>query len=153
MTENKAIQKVIKDTLNVSKMSDLISREAVIDVLKQTGIIQDNDLGHCVIDEINRIPIAYDVDKIVEELICDRCEGCSFIDVCAGSKFCTECHKKIIEIVKQGCVSNNVCEWKIVDKPNKLPIYNTGCGKIRLQYSTGIDLYCNGCRKKIKVVK
>ena len=88
-------------------MSDLISREAVIDVLKQTGIIQDNALGHCVIDEINRMPIAYDVDKIVEELICDRCESCSFIDACAGSKFCTECHKKIIEIVKQGCVSND----------------------------------------------
>lgn len=49
-------------------MSDLISREAVIDVLKQTGIIQDNDLGHCVIDEINRIPIAYDVDKVVKQL-------------------------------------------------------------------------------------
>ena len=49
-------------------MSDLISREVVIDVLKQTGIIQDNDLGHLVIDEINRIPTAYDVEKVVEEL-------------------------------------------------------------------------------------
>ena len=49
-------------------MSDLISREAVIDVLKQTGIIQDNDRGHLVVDEINRIPTAYDVEKVVEEI-------------------------------------------------------------------------------------
>ena len=37
-------------------MSDYISRNNVIDVLKETGIIQDNDLGHLVVDEINRIP-------------------------------------------------------------------------------------------------
>lgn len=49
-------------------MSDLISREMVIDILKQTGIIQDNDIGHCVIEEINRIPMAYDIDKVVDEL-------------------------------------------------------------------------------------
>lgn len=49
-------------------MSDLISRSAVIEVLKQTGIIQDNDLGHLVIDEINRIPTAYDIEKVVAEL-------------------------------------------------------------------------------------
>lgn len=48
-------------------MSDLISRQTVLDVLKQTGIIQDNDLGHLVVDEINRIPIAYDIEKVVAE--------------------------------------------------------------------------------------
>lgn len=49
-------------------MSDLISRSAVIDVLKETGIIQDNDLGHLVVGEIERIPTAYDVDKVVKQL-------------------------------------------------------------------------------------
>lgn len=49
-------------------MSDLISREVVIDVLKQTGIIQDNDLGHLVVDEINRIPTSFDIKKVVAEL-------------------------------------------------------------------------------------
>ena len=49
-------------------MGDLISRSAVIDVLKQTGIIQDNDLGHLVVDEINRMPTAYDIEKVVAEL-------------------------------------------------------------------------------------
>ncbi len=46
---------------------ELISRNAVIDVLKETGIIQDNDLGHLVIEEINRIPAAYDVQKVIEQ--------------------------------------------------------------------------------------
>lgn len=46
----------------------LIDADEVINILKETGIIQDNDLGQCVIDEINRIPTAYDVDKVVKEL-------------------------------------------------------------------------------------
>ena len=49
-------------------MGDLISREDVIQTLKETGIIQDNDRGHLVVDEINRIPTAYDVDKVVTEI-------------------------------------------------------------------------------------
>lgn len=49
-------------------MSDLISRSKVIDVLKETGIIQDNDLGHLVVDEICRISTAYDIDNVVAEL-------------------------------------------------------------------------------------
>ena len=50
-------------------------------------------------------------------------------------------------------VSDDVCVWRIVDRPNNLPIYNTSCGKIRLQCATGVDIYCNGCGKKIKVVE
>ena len=46
----------------------LIDADEVINILKETGIIQDNDLCQCVIDEINRIPTAYDVDKVVEQL-------------------------------------------------------------------------------------
>lgn len=46
----------------------LIDADEVINILKETGIIQDNELGHCVIDEINRIPTAYDVDKVTHEI-------------------------------------------------------------------------------------
>lgn len=46
----------------------LIDADEVINILKETGIIQDNDLGQCVIAEINRIPTAYDVDKVLEQL-------------------------------------------------------------------------------------
>ena len=59
----------------VADVSDYITREQVIDVLKETGIIQDNDLGHLVVDEISRIPtvdekeiIRNTVERIVERL-------------------------------------------------------------------------------------
>lgn len=42
---------------------DLIERSTVIDVLKETGIIQDNDLGHLIVEEIERIPIACDMER------------------------------------------------------------------------------------------
>lgn len=47
---------------------------------------------------------------------------------------------------------NNYCEWQIVDTPYGMPIYNTSCGKIRLNCVKGYDIYCNACGKKIKVV-
>ncbi len=49
-------------------MNDLISRKVVIDILKQSGIIVDNVRGNLTIEEINRIPTAYDVDGVVEQL-------------------------------------------------------------------------------------
>ena len=67
------------------------------------------------------------------------------------SDFCDEIYSAI-EIVKQDDISDDMCEWRIVDRPHNLPIYNTSCGKIRMQYTTGVDIYCNGCGKKIKIV-
>ena len=87
-------------------------------------------------------PTAYSVDKVVEEI---EAYGKN-TDVCISKK-------NAIEIVKHVGVADDVCEWRIVDRPNNLPIYNTSCGKIRLQYVTGVDIYCNGCGKKIKVVE
>lgn len=49
-------------------MSDLISRQAVIEVLKQTGSIADDERGNLVVAEIERIPAAYDVDKVIEQI-------------------------------------------------------------------------------------
>ena len=105
-----------------------------------------------VIDTIKNMPTAYSVDKIVEELECDRCESCSLLEVCAGSKYCLKCHEKIIEIVKQGGVSDDVCEWKSVKlnyewKPSCEPnsTYNV-CGVAWFKR-------CPYCGKKIKVVE
>ena len=85
-------------------------------------------------------PTAYSVDKVVEEI---EAYGKN-TDVCISKK-------NAIEIVKHVGVADDVCEWRIVDRPHNLPIYNTSCGKIRLQYTTGVDIYCNGCGNKIKV--
>ena len=141
-------------------MSDLISRSELIkhfEAIQQ----QENVVGLefiAMIDEIKEQPTAYDVDKVVEELneldvtAIKRYEGGTF-----GNYKGTDYYIKksdAIEIVKQGGVSDAsdyVCEWRIVDRPHNLPIYNTSCGKIRLQYTTGVDIYCNGCGNKIKV--
>lgn len=64
-------------------------------------------------------------------------------------------HKQIlnfaIEIAEEE--ENKTCEWRIVDAPHGIPFYNTSCGKIRLNCTTGYDIYCNGCGKRIKVNK
>lgn len=98
---------------------------------------------------------AYNLDKVVEELEERKREylysftiheNNELYDVACGLG-------DAIEIVKRGDVSDDVCEWRIVDRPHNLPIYNTSCGKNRLQCATGIDIYCNGCGKKIKVLE
>ena len=105
----------------------------------------DNIASFC--DEIyDAIP---KIDKIVEELELHSFElGTDTLPVHYVRL------NEAIEIVKQSGVSDasdDVCEWRIVDRPHNLPIYNTSCGKIRMQYTTGVDIYCNGCGKKIKV--
>ena len=71
----------------------LIDADEVINILKETGIIQDNDLGQCVIDEINRIPTTYNVDKVVEELEI-------YITKLVGRN--SALYQTVIEIVKAG---------------------------------------------------
>ena len=78
-------------------MDDLISRSKVIDVLKETGIIVDNDLGHLVVEEIERIPTAYDVEKVMEQL-----EDASVYDDVDDVFVIRE--YKAIEIVRKGGV-------------------------------------------------
>ena len=58
--------------------------------------------------------------------------------------------KEIIEIVKHGDVSDDVCEWKLEDD-NLM----TGCGDYFNLYDncTGKFKYCPRCGKKIKVVE
>ena len=61
-----------------------------------------------------------------------------------------KCWVKAIEIVKQGGVSDDVCEWKL-DGDN----LTTGCGDYFNLYDncTGKFKYCPRCGKKIKVVE
>ena len=155
-------------------MNDLISKSEVLELLykifdeyymstdKNPSIISKSfgteSFGIDVFKEIKKMPTAYDIDKVVVELneldvtAIKRYEGGTF-----GNYKGTDYYIKksdAIEIVKQGGVSDAsdyVCEWRIVDRPHNLPIYNTSCGKIRLQYTTGVDIYCNGCGNKIKV--
>ena len=137
-------------------MSDLISRLSLKDRASEYALSADEYKRLCKI--IDTEPTAYDVDKAIKELnkldvkAIKRYKGGTFGDY-EGTDYYIK-KSEAIEIVKQGGVSDEsdyVCEWRIVDRPHNLPIYNTSCGKIRLQYTTGVDIYCNGCGNKIKV--
>ena len=88
--------------------------------------------------------------QAIKDIASASCSDIKDADNIAG--FCDEIYSAI-EIVKQGSGSDYVCEWRIGERPHNLPIYNTSCGKIRMQYTTGVDIYCNGCGKKIKVIQ
>ena len=139
-------------------MSDLYI-EARLQAIKEIAStscsdIKDADNIASFCDEIySAIP---KLDKVVEELnkldvkAITRYKGGTFGDY-EGTDYYIK-KSDAIEIVKQGGDVDYVCKWRIVDRPHNLPIYNTSCGKIRMQYTTGVDIYCNGCGKKIKIV-
>lgn len=47
---------------------------------------------------------------------------------------------------------NKQCEWHVNHALMGFPFFITGCGKMRLSCATGIDIYCNACGRKIKIV-
>ena len=108
------------------------------------------DLQHLLDEQLT----AYDVDKVAKELKCDRCESCSLLEVCAGSKWCGECHNKIVEIVKQGVVSDDVCEYRITDKVVYASCNNKQIASAFCWFNECGDYkYCPYCGKRIKVVE
>ena len=163
-------------------MNDLISRSEVNDVIDELEVYtcgRPNTMKVEVsvlqlqrfINKLKNIPTAYNIDKVVEELkiikeeaLAEYNMGEYNLDNNIGNSISENYRKDMnegkcfaydeaIEIVKQGGDADYVCKWRIVDRPHNLPIYNTSCGKIRMQYTTGVDIYCNGCGKKIKVVE
>ena len=153
-------------------MSDLIRKSMykskllkALDVLnkeyREAMLNKDNDLILAIQNQqsaymialrlLDNEPTAYSVDKVVEELECDRCESCSLLEVCAGSKYCGKCHEKIIEIVKQGGVSDDVCEWKSTS--DREFIQNPHTNRLYSNEPSMQNVYCNTCGKKIKVVE
>lgn len=55
-----------------------------------------------------------------------------------------------IEITEEE--ENKHCEWHVNHTPMGFPFFTTECGKMRLSCATGIDIYCNACGRKIKIV-
>lgn len=154
-------------------MSDLISRSELYDQLanKLTWLMAYGDdvyldVGSDIKDVIDNMSIAYDIDKVVEELeeikglVCSRnnCSKCEYTTYCFYGE---QSHKvaidEAIKIVKQGAVSDDVCEWKVFD--NSLAdepqwVYKTTCGKyIGEEHTSKAFVYCPYCSKKIKVVE
>ena len=95
-----------------------------------------------VIDTIKNQPTAYSINKVIDKLKKSKAIGAD----CVGEGF--ECVPlfKAIEIVKQGGVSDDVCEWKMTDTKKLMP-YKTSCGNEDL-YDNSYK-YCPYCGKKI----
>ena len=135
-------------------MSDLISRKKVIDILEKEKNLRcgyDADIAIFSIEKgIKEMPTAYSVDKVIKELE-------SFAKLAEDrwangtSKHAYQEHKcwvKAIEIVKNGGVSDDVCEWK---KSKDYPFdWNVGCDGCEVNHKQGD--YCPRCGKKIKIV-
>lgn len=139
-------------------MSDLISRSELLkamDTWDKFGYDEHNrlikidrtneeyvpyvhyeDMVKCV----NDMPTAYDIEKVVDELESELEKGNIAIDL---GEF------RLFEIVKQGGVADDVCEWKLTDTKKLMP-YKTSCGNEDL-YDNSYK-YCPYCGKKIKVV-
>ena len=135
-------------------MSDLISRSELIKLFKEhMQTARDfRDIIINIIPTIKNQPTAYDIDKVVEEL--EVLKRIYFLTIAntgdEKSDFAYEnvgnALDKAIEIVKQGCVSDDVCEWRC----DVYGRWHTKCHTLAdndpLEYK-----YCPYCGKKIKV--
>ena len=138
-------------------MSDLISRQKVIDILEKEKSLRcsyDVDIAIFSIEKmIRELPGTYSVENVVAELRENASRytkkyltpygNNGYRDVKAISI------RKAIEIVKHGGVSDDVCEWKQTSTAK----YKTSCGYRLEEYFDTKACYCKQCGKKIKVVE
>ena len=155
-------------------MSDLISRSELIENFRKcySGHLGMENSDACmtfhgICNVINNTNTAYDVDKVVEELkvikedaLAEYNMGEYNLDNNIGNSIAENYRKDMnegkcfaydeaIEIVKQGSVADDVCEWRLTDTRKVMP-YKTSCGNEDL-YDNSYK-YCPYCGKKIKVM-
>ena len=110
---------------------------------------------YIMIDDLVKLldeqPTTYDVDKVVNQLKTDfsvKLYGSGNSDNYLIPV------KKAIEIVKNGGVSDNVCEWKYNDSEY---YFESSCKHLQIFMSDGPEeneyRFCPYCGKKIKVVE
>ena len=135
-------------------MSDLISRSELIKELNKYCGNQRYLVSENIREIINNQPNAYDLDKVVEELEENSSRYTKKYVTPYGNNGYRDTKAisihKAIEIVKQGGVSDDVCEWKV-----KSNYYVTKCSHdTDVMYGLKQDFkYCPYCGKKVKVVE
>ena len=96
-------------------------------------------------------PTAYDVNKVVEQLKRIRAKKTCNKEKCDTKEICRICVvDDAIEIVKQGGVFDDVCEWKSASDGEF--IQNPHTKRLYSNEPSMQNVYCNTCGKKIKVV-
>lgn len=112
-----------------------------------------------VIDSIENQPTAYDIDKVVEELekelsLADkekeRCAGENNLQFDSAKGYASGI-STAIEIVKQGGVTDDVCEWKAIGANDN---WSTSCDKNSTHNVFGVAWFnrCPYCGRKLKIV-
>ena len=97
-------------------------------------------------------PTAYSVDEVVEKLEEIRAKKTCNKEKCDTKEICRICVvDDAIEIVKQGCVSDDFCEWKSASDGEF--IQNPHTKRLYSNEPSMQNVYCNTCGKKIKVVE
>ena len=123
----------------------LIDADTLIEAMKKTESEYETAMTcpswWSAFNVISEQPTAYDIDKVVDELESELENGNIAIDF---GEF------RLLEIVKQGGVSDDVCEWKV-----KSNYYVTKCSHdTDVMYGLKQDFkFCPYCGKKIKVVE
>ena len=140
-------------------MSDLISRSELLKEIEKYkfGAISNNAereyVKTTILNFIECQPTAYDPDNVVEELQKNASRYTKKYTTPYGNNGYKDTKAisihKAIEIVKQGYVSDDVCEWKQTSTAR----YKTSCGYKLEEYFDTKACYCKQCGKKIKVVK
>ena len=147
-------------------MSDLISRKKIHDYIK--GKINPYgkpfegtayELGLKIMRYIDSMDSAYDIYKVVKELeeLADNSNDHMYESYFDGKE---DGIREVIEIVKQGGVDDDVCEW---EKGSSGYVgYHAYYSKCCTTNSKGLEMqthiiadwkYCPYCGKKIKVVE
>ena len=136
-------------------MSDLISRSELIKLFKE-HMRTARDFREIIINIIPTIknqPTAYDIDKIVDELEKIRAKETCNKEKCDTKEICRICVvDDAIEIVKQGGVSDDVCEWTSTQINSE---WKPSCEPNSTYNVFGVAWFrkCPYCGKRIKVVE
>ena len=133
-------------------MSDLISRSELLESFRKSycgHLGMENSDGMITFRSICRIineqPTAYDIDKVIRQLNLESVG--SSIQMSLGLL-------KAIKIVKQGCISDDVCEYKIKDEVIYASCNNKSIASAFCWFNECGDYnYCPYCGKKIKTVE
>lgn len=133
----------------------LIDADALIEAMKKTESEHENAMTcpswWSAFNVISEQPTYYDIDKVVEELEQLKNKG----SVTKTEKLITNaCVNKAIEIVKNGGVDDDVCEWEYNDAEY---YWESSCKHLHIFMSDGPKeneyRFCPYCSKKIKVVE
>ena len=144
----------------------LIDADALIEAMKKTESEHEKAMTcpswWSAFNVISEQPTAYSVDKVIDELeemkgsACDgkSCSECEYTSYCLeGEQSEKVAIDKAIEIVKHGCVSDDVCEWKYNDSEY---YWESSCEHLHIFMSDGPKeneySFCPYCGKKIKIV-